>query len=166
MDSIVKTLGFSSTVTLLITAPVYVFGFFTSFGNSLLPQHTDKRAILIVWPLIVDIVGNVMLITTRSTAPRYVGMFLMCAGSYSAFNVVQAWIASTVPRTRTKPAIMYAMVNLFGNSSNIYWSYFFPSSDEPQYRMGGIILSLGLGLWLRQMNKKASQQESMDGQRR
>ncbi|KAJ5107507.1 MFS general substrate transporter [Penicillium angulare] len=174
--SIVKTLGFSSTITLLITAPVYVFGFFTSFGNSLLAQHTDKRAILIVWPLIVDIVGNVMVITTHSTAPRYTGMFLMCAGSYSAFNVVQAWIASTVPRTRTKRAIVYAMVNLFGNSSNIYGSYFFPSSDEPQYRMGGIILSafaaggiflsLGLGLWLRQMNKKASRQESMDGQRR
>lgn len=98
----------------------------------------------------------------------------MCAGSYSAFNVVQAWIASTIPRTRTKRAIVYALVNLFGNSSNIYGSYFFPASDAPQYRMGGIILSsfaaggiilaAVLGLWLRDINKKTLQDEDEDGQ--
>lgn len=169
-----KTLGFNNIVTLLITAPVYVFGFCTSLGNSLIAQRTDKRAVLIIWPLIVDIVGNIMVISTTATAPRYIGMFLMCAGSYSAFNVVQAWIASTVPRTRTKRAIVYAMVNLFGNSSNIYGSYFFPTSSAPQYRMGGIILSsfaaggiilaAVLGLWLRKLNKKATEQEDMDGQ--
>ncbi|KAJ5358935.1 MFS general substrate transporter [Penicillium cataractarum] len=174
--SIVKTLGFNNIVTLLITAPVYVFGFISSLGNSFIATYTDKRAILIVWPLMVDIIGNVMVICTHSTAPRYVGMFLMCAGSYSAFNVVQAWIASTVPRTRTKRAIVYALVNLFGNSANIYGSYFFPSSDAPQYRMGGIILSsfaaggivlaLALGFWLRQLNILAAREEEQDGQPR
>lgn len=172
--SIVKTLGFNNTITLLITVPVYVFGFLTSLGNSFIAQYTNKRAILIMWPLLVDIIGNVLVISTHSTAPRYVGMFLMCAGSYSAFNVVQAWIASTVPRTRTKRAIVYALVNLFGNSSNIYGSYFFPSSDAPQYRMGGIILSsfaaggiilaAGLGLWLRNTNQKILKEEDQDGQ--
>lgn len=163
-------------MTLLITVPVYVFGFLTSLGNSFIATYTDQRASLIVWPLLVDIIGNVMAISTHTTAPRYIGMFLMCAGSYSAFNVVQAWIASTVPRTRTKRAIVYALVNLFGNSSNIYGSYFFPSSDEPQYRMGGIILSsfaaggivLAMipGFWLRQLNKKAQRAEERDGQQR
>ncbi|KAJ5739377.1 allantoate permease [Penicillium manginii] len=172
--SIVKTLGFNTTITLLITVPVYVFGFFTSLGNSFIAQYTDKRAILIMWPLLVDIIGNVLVVSTTSTAPRYVGMFLMCAGSYSAFNVVQAWIASTIPRTRTKRAIVYALVNLFGNSSNIYGSYFFPTSDAPQYRTGGIILSsfaaggiilaAALGLWLRNINKETLKKEDEDGQ--
>ncbi|KAL3473413.1 pantothenate transporter [Aspergillus californicus] len=174
--SIVQTLGFSNIVTLLITVPVYFFGFFTSLGNSFIAQYTNQRASLIVWPLLVDIVGNILVISTHSAAPRYNGMFLMCAGSYSAFNVVQAWIASTVPRTRTKRAIVYAMVNLFGNSSNIYGSYFFPSGDAPQYRMGGIILSsfaaggcvlvVGLGVWLRRVNQRAGREEALDGRRR
>jgi hypothetical protein len=103
-------------------------------------------------------------------------MFLMCAGSYSAFNVVQAWIASTVPRTRTKRAIVYALVNLMGNSANIYGSYFFPSKDAPQYRKGGIILSsfaaggivlaLSLGRWLCQLNIQATREEERDGRPR
>ncbi|OQD84919.1 hypothetical protein PENANT_c011G06765 [Penicillium antarcticum] len=142
--TIAKTLGYSNNVTLLIIAPVYIFGFFTALGNSLIASRTDRRFILIAWPLcvdIVDIVGNIRVISSTATAVRYTGMFLMCAGSYSAFSVVQAWIASTIPRTRTKRAIVYALVNLFGNSSNIYGSYFFPTKDSPQYRPGGITLS-------------------------
>jgi hypothetical protein len=172
-QSIVSTLGFSSMVTLLITAPVYFFGFFTSLGNSILAQYTNKRAILIAWPQAVDIVGNLMVILSTSTAVRYTGMYLMCAGSYSAFNVVQAWIASTVPRTRTKRAVTYALVNLMGNSANIYGSYFFPSKDAPQYRTGGIILSCfaaggiilagALGVALRRLNKQAKEEEARTG---
>ncbi|KAE8148869.1 MFS general substrate transporter [Aspergillus avenaceus] len=172
--TIVKTLGFGSIVTLLITAPVYVFGFLTSLGNSLIANRTNCRAVLIAWPLCIDIVGNIMVISSQVTAVRYIGMFLMCAGSYSAFNVVQAWIASTIPRTRTKRGIVYAMVNLFGNSSNIYGSYFFPTSTSPQYRMGGIILSsfaaggiclsLFLALYLHRLNLKARKAEEQDGE--
>ncbi|KAI9932462.1 hypothetical protein ASPWEDRAFT_166115 [Aspergillus wentii DTO 134E9] len=117
-----------------------------------------------------------MVISSSATAGRYTGMFLMCAGSYAAFNVVQAWIASTIPRTRTKRAIVYALVNLFGNSSNIYGSYFFPTSDAPQYRSGGIILSsfaaggvvmsLILAAYLHYLNKKATKEEETDGRMR
>ncbi|GAB1217227.1 hypothetical protein ATERTT37_006463 [Aspergillus terreus] len=172
--TIVQTLGFNNIVTLLITAPVYVFGFITALGNSFIANRTNHRAILIVWPLCIDIVGNVMVISSHSTAVRYVGMFLMCSGSYSAFNVVQAWIASTIPRTRTKRAIVYALVNLFGNSSNIYGSYFFPSADAPQYRpggitlssfaAGGIVLSTALAAYLHWLNVKARRQEDEDGE--
>ncbi|KXT06862.1 hypothetical protein AC578_7271 [Pseudocercospora eumusae] len=105
VDSIVKTLGFGTTPTLLITAPVYFFGFFAAMGNSPIAAQTNWRSPLIVWPLIIDIVDNVMVISSPSTAVRYTGMFLMCAGSYFAFNIVQAWVASTVPRTRTKRVI-------------------------------------------------------------
>lgn len=123
--TIVKTLAYNSTITLLLTAPVYFFGFFTAMGNAPLAQKTGMRAILIMWPLAIDIIGNIMVISSTSAPVRYAGMFIMCAGSYSAFNVVQAWVGSTVPRTRTKRAVTYAMVNMFGNLSNIYGAYFF-----------------------------------------
>ncbi len=110
--TIVKTLGYGTIETLLLTSPVYIFGFFTSLGNAFLAQRTRKRAILIMWPLILDIIGNIMVVSSRITAVRFTGMFMMCAGSYSAFNVIQAWIGSTIPRTRTKRAVSYAMVNM------------------------------------------------------
>jgi Major Facilitator Superfamily len=171
--SIVNTLGYGNIQSLLLTAPVYVFGFCTSLGNSLIAQKTGHRAILIIWPLTLAIVGNAMVVSSHSTTARYVGMFLMCAGSFSAFNVVEAWVGSTVPRTRTKRAVTYALVNMLGNLSNIYGSYFFPSKDSPQYVPGGIALSsfaLGgiifaaiLGLYLRRLNKQATEAENEDG---
>jgi hypothetical protein len=126
-----------------------------------------------MWPLTVDIVGNVMAIASYSTAVRYTGMFLMCMGSFSAFNVVQAWAGSTIPRTRTKCAVTYALVNMLGNTSNVYGSYFFPIADNPQYVNGGIILSCFafggvvaaalLALYLKRLNKKAREEENRIG---
>ena len=172
--TIVKTLGYGKIDSLLLTAPVYVFGFITSLSNALVAQRTGKRAILIMWPLTVDIIGNIMVVASHTTAVRYIGMFLMCAGSFSAFNVIQAWIGSTVPRTRTKRAVTYAMVNMIGNLSNIYGAYFFPSSSSPQYIPGGVALSsfafsgviaaASFAMYLRYLNKKATEAENQDGE--
>jgi hypothetical protein len=172
--TIVKTLGYGKIETLLLTAPVYVFGFITSMGNALVAQRTGHRAVLIMWPLTLDIIGNVMVVSSHHTAVRFTGMFFMCAGSFSAFNVIQAWIGSTIPRTRTKRAVSYAMVNMIGNLSNIYGAYFFPSSSSPQFIPGGIALSsfafcgtiaaASFALYLRHLNKKATKEEDLDGQ--
>ncbi|KUJ11095.1 MFS general substrate transporter [Mollisia scopiformis] len=166
--SIVQTLGYGRIRSLLLTSPVYVFGFFTSLGNSLVAAKTGHRAILVIWPLCLAIVDN-----SHQTAVRYIGMFLMCAGSFSAFNVLEAWVGSTVPRTRTKRAITYALVNMLGNLSNIYGSYFFPAASAPQYVLGGVVLSsfaaggvcfaAVLGLYLRRENKRAVEAENEDG---
>ncbi|RDW66652.1 putative major facilitator superfamily permease-4 [Coleophoma crateriformis] len=171
--SIIQTLGYNSTVSLLLTAPVYVFGFFTSVGNSLIAARTGVRGFLIMWPLTLAIVGNIMVIKSHVMPVRFTGMFLMCAGSFSAFNVLEAWVGSTVPRTRTKRAVAYALVNMLGNTSNIYGSYFFPSSTAPQYVPGGIALSsfaaggivfaIILRQYLNHLNKKATLAENEDG---
>ena len=171
--TIVKTLGYGNIQSLLLTSPVYIFGFLTSLGNSLIAAKTGWRTVLILWPLTLDIIGNVMVISSHQTAVRYTGMFLMCAGSFSAFNVVEAWVGSTVPRTRTKRAVTYALVNMLGNVSNIYGSYFFPSDNGPQYipggialssfAFGGIIFSIILGLYLKHLNQVAAKAENEDG---
>lgn len=142
-------------------------------ANALIASRTNQRAIFIIWPFFIDIAGNIMVMASHVKAVRYLGMFFMCMGSFSAFNIVHAWVASTIPRTRTKRAVVYALVNLFGNSSNIYGSYLFPTSDEPQYRKGliiltafavvGIFMTSILALMLKRLNKKATEAEQRDG---
>jgi hypothetical protein len=125
-----------------------------------------------MWPLAVDIIGNVMVISTHSTQVRYIGMFLMCAGSFLAFNVLKAWVGNTVLRTRTKRAITYAIVNMIGNTANIYGVYFFPTTDSPLYIPGeitfssfafaGIIAAKMFRLYLPHVNKKTTEAENDD----
>lgn len=123
-------------------------------------------------PLTLAIVGNAVVIASHLTAARYTGMFLMCAGSFSTFNVPKWWVASTIPRTRTKRVITYALVNMLGNLCNIYGAYVFPSKDAPQYvgdwitlsafALGGVCFAAALGVYLRHLNKKAEQAEEED----
>ena len=83
--------------------------------------------------------------------------------------MVEAWVGST----RTKRAVSYALINMLGNLSNIYGSYFFPSKDSPHYVPGGIALSSFalagivfaaiLGLYLRRLNEQTTEAENEDG---
>jgi hypothetical protein len=69
--------------------------------------------------------------------------------------------------------VAYALINMIGNASNIYGSYFFPLLDALQYRRGGIILSafagacmvfaMVLGFLLRRLNKQAEAEERRTG---
>ncbi|KAK4610140.1 hypothetical protein CLAFUW4_13954 [Fulvia fulva] len=171
--SIMKTLGFENKVTLLLTAPVYFFGVIGVLSNCFIAARTGHRAVLIVWPLAVAIGGNVMLISSTAMPVQDIGMFLMCVGSYSAFTVVQAWVASTIPSSKTKRAVAIAMVKMLGGLSNVYGSYFWPDSDAPRYlpgsltllsfAAGGILCTMGLGMHLSLLNRKAAKIEEESG---
>lgn len=99
--SIVKTLGYNSIVTLLLTAPPYAFAFFGSIGNSLHAGKTNERAFHVAIPMCVSMLGNILCITITATAGRYVAMFLMTLGVYSAFNVTYSWVSATVSKRRS-----------------------------------------------------------------
>lgn len=167
------SLGYPRTTTLLLTAPVYIFGFFCALANSFYAGKSGHRSPLIIWPLMLNIVGISMVIGSRMVPVRYTGMFLMCVGSYAAFDVLQGWIASTVPRTRTKRSFVYALVNTIANLAHIYGAYFFPKKDAPQFlpggialiafAAGGILFASVLAFRLKHCNKKATQAENEDG---
>lgn len=162
--SIVKTLGYNKVVTLLLTAPPYAFAFFGSIGNSLHAGKTDERAFHVAIPMCISMIGNILCITITATAGRYVAMFLMTLGVYSAFNVTYSWVSATIPRPRSKRAAALAMVNIMGNSTHLFTSYLYPDSDKPRYTRAGITLAAFCGLgavssivlrfWLRHENKK------------
>jgi hypothetical protein len=124
--SIVQTLGYGKIRSLLLTSPVYVFGFCTFLGNSLVAAKTGRRAVLIMWPLAVAIVGNVMVVSLHLTAVRYTGMFLMCAGSFSAFNVLEAWVGSMIPHSENKACCLICFGQHAGKLEQHLWELLFP----------------------------------------
>ncbi|KAK3061068.1 hypothetical protein LTS18_007097 [Coniosporium uncinatum] len=167
--SIVKTLGYSNVLTLLLTAPPYALAFFGSLGNSIHAGKTGERAFHIIVPLSISCLGNILCITLTNTAGRYVAMFLMTFGVYSAFNVTLSWVSSTMPRPKSKRAAALAMVNSLANCTHLFTSYLYPNSDKPRYMTAGITLACFCGLcalssfalrtWLRRENQKLDRAE-------
>lgn len=66
--SIVGTLGYDSTTTLLLTSPPYFFAFFVSLGISFHASHQNERGYHIAAPMLFALIGN--LLVSHSRIPR------------------------------------------------------------------------------------------------
>jgi hypothetical protein len=169
LPSIIKTLGYNNSITLLLTAPPYFFAFLGSLAVAYSSTHFNERCLHIVAPLMVSMVGNIMAMTVPGFGARYLSIFFMTFGVYAVYNVNYAWVSSSIPRPRAKRAASLAIVNLMsGGATHFYTSYLFPDADKPRYYMGGSALTVacflcalsaaGVRFYLKRQNAKIDAQ--------
>ncbi|KAJ9094094.1 hypothetical protein QFC21_006195 [Naganishia friedmannii] len=140
--TIVKTLGYNTNQTLLLTAPPYMFAFICSVAVAYSSSSFDERGYHIAVPMAIACVGNILVIALPKSqvAGRYIAMFLLCLGSYCAFNLSFAWVTSTIPRPKVKRAAALSLVNGLANASHFFSPYFFSGANSD--RNGGIALAV------------------------
>lgn len=155
--SIVGTLGYNNTITLLLTASPYAFAFFCSLRISFHAARKQERGYHIAIPLVFALLGNFMVqvlnlqvgslsnnfqaMFVSTTGARYFSMFLMTAGAYLPYNLCVSWLSSPLPRPKAKRASALAFVNLMGAGvAHFYTSYMFPDSQKPRYYAGGGVM--------------------------
>lgn len=109
--TIVNTFGYSSTVTLLLTAPPYVFAAILGICNSWHSDRSNERWIHVVWPQVFCSIGFIISATSLNTGARYTATFLMMS-VYGSFGCILSWVASSLPRPSSKRAVSYAVGNL------------------------------------------------------
>jgi hypothetical protein len=135
--TIVNTLGFDKITTLLLTAPVWFATFLVSLFVTWTSGKTGDRSIHIICLLMISLLGNVIMISTTKTGPRFFAMFLLPMGAVSAYQILVAWIANSFLRPNVKRSASIAICNMIGNTASIYGSYMYPKSDGPRYLAGG-----------------------------
>jgi hypothetical protein len=74
---------------------------------------------------------------------RYFGIILLISGTYSGLNLQLSWETTLVPAPRSKKAALIAIVNCVSQTSHWFSPYFFPTSQEPFYRLGGGLILFG-----------------------
>jgi MFS family permease len=75
--TITQALGYNTTITLLLTAPPWIWAMLVSLPNAWHADRTGERFFHYAAPAAVCITGYIISATTRTTAPRYLGMFMM-----------------------------------------------------------------------------------------
>ncbi len=133
VPTVVATFGFNKVLTLVMTAPPYLFATVVSLIISRLSDRKPERCVHLTVPLAVAMAGFIIAATTTKTAPRYLSLFLLLGGLYGSFNIALAWVSSTFPRPRAKRASAYALINGMGNLAQVWSPYLYPSSDGPLY---------------------------------
>nr|GAT52274.1 tartrate transporter [Mycena chlorophos] len=143
--TLVKTLGFDTTKTLLLTAVPYLLSALLCSANA---WHADKIGerffhVTVLWWILI--LGYIIAMSTMLFPVRYFAMFLM-ASSSGAFALQLVWVANAVPRP---PAI----TNL-GSCVN---AFMWPTMFGPSYRksmgasIGCVLLALILAVVIRQI---------------
>lgn len=166
------TMGFDTTVSLLLCAPPFVLAAILAYINS---RHSDKTQerfyhMTISWAL--GIVGFIISICTMNVAARYISLFLM-AQQYAGFVVLYTWVSNSFPRPPSKRAVAVALVNAFSQLGNVAGSYVWPSNWGPTYRYSyaiciatsgwAIVMCYIFKLHLESLNRKMDKEEEERG---
>ncbi|THH30870.1 hypothetical protein EUX98_g3336 [Antrodiella citrinella] len=136
--TLTSTLGFSTTISLVLAAPPWIFSTMVCCLNAWHADKTGERFFHIAGWWWAVIVGYIIGITTMSVGGRYFAMFLMAAG-YSGFALTAVWVSNAVPRPPAKRAAAISIVNGFGNMGNLIGSYAWKAQWGPNYHQSMFI---------------------------
>ncbi|KAH6997399.1 major facilitator superfamily domain-containing protein [Ilyonectria destructans] len=134
--TVVKTLGFDTTITLVMTCPPFIFAGATGIFFGWSSGRLHERTWHITAGLSIAIAGFALAAATLNTAARYVACFIFPMGAYAVNSVIIGWAASTLSQTKEKKAVVLAMTNVGGQIGYIYGAYLWPKSDDPRYAIG------------------------------
>ncbi|KAF4983049.1 hypothetical protein FZEAL_1449 [Fusarium zealandicum] len=138
--SIVRGFGYNNTMTLLLTAPPYIFAALGSLVNAWHSDLQKERGYHFAGPIAVGCIGYIVCLATDNRNARYAASFIYVGGMYFSNPLISTWTSSTMGRTPEKRAISVAMVNVLGQIGNLIAPYFFVDSDEPRYQLAFIMM--------------------------
>ncbi|KAI0058437.1 MFS general substrate transporter [Artomyces pyxidatus] len=154
--TLTETLGFGTTISLLLAAPPWLLATALCFLNAWLADKTGERFFHIAVPWWGTIVGYIIGVTTVSIKARYFAMFLMTCGAIG-IALILVWVSNVIPRPPAKRAAAIGIVNGFGNIGSLIGSFTWKAAWGPEYHIsmyiniGALVLTSSLALLLRIM---------------
>ncbi|KAI0555423.1 MFS transporter-like protein [Xylaria curta] len=170
LPTAVASLGFSNTISLVLTSPPYLVATFASVAVSWSSGHFNERTWHITGSKALAILGFAVATATYNIGARYFAIVLFVGATYGVNNINLAWTAATVGQTDEKKAAALAIANTFGNLSFVYTPYLWSDSTAPLFRPAclasigfsfGVIVTAWTMKWiLIRTNRKIRAQDS------
>ncbi|KAG1793937.1 major facilitator superfamily domain-containing protein [Suillus plorans] len=162
------TLGYDTTVTLLLCAPPWVFGGMIAFSLAWYSDKKQKRYKCFMVSNALCVLAFTISIFTMNKAARYISLFLMTQ-VVGGYLVLLGWISNTFAREPAKRAVAIALMNTLGQTGNVIGSYAWSSNWGPTYRYSYAICIATLGvstcmfggmyLYLKHLNEQIERNE-------
>ncbi|KDE08198.1 hypothetical protein MVLG_01677 [Microbotryum lychnidis-dioicae p1A1 Lamole] len=127
--------GYSNELSLILSAPPYVFAALHTFAIAYGADKMRKRALFIAINAIVCTIGLIIMGWGGKIGVRYFGSFLAIAGCQANVPAVLAYSANNV-RNHSKRAVSSAIVIGMGGVGGIFASLVYRQVDYPLYLPG------------------------------
>ncbi|KAJ9157923.1 MFS transporter [Pleurostoma richardsiae] len=171
--TVVGTLGFGQTTTLLLTCPPFVLAAIIGPLYGISSGRFNERTWHITAGMSLAAAGFAIAASTLNVAARYVACFFFAVGVYAVNSCILGWVSATLGQTMEKKAISLSFVNMAANASYIYTPYLYPEGDGPRYVMamgaeagfaGACVLcAWALRFWLMATNRRLRRIQSEGG---
>ncbi|KAF8161231.1 major facilitator superfamily domain-containing protein [Crassisporium funariophilum] len=132
---ILRSMGYTTTMSLVLTAPPYVFAALTTFIFAVISDKTQKRALWLGVQNLICITGLVITGYTKNNGARYFGLFLVNAGASGCIPGVLAYSANNIT-SHTKRAVSTAVIIAAGGIGGIFATTIYRQKDFPRYLPG------------------------------
>ncbi|CDR36729.1 CYFA0S01e03928g1_1 [Cyberlindnera fabianii] len=135
LPSVVKGLGYTSSMAQLMTIPIYIAASIISVIQAFASDYFKIRSAFVAADLLAVIIGFVMAIAGQETGENrviYAGVFIAVIGLYAAFPGIISWLSNNLANSQ-KRAIGMAFQIGFGNMGGAFASNFY---KPDQYTLG------------------------------
>ncbi|KFY85111.1 hypothetical protein V500_08700 [Pseudogymnoascus sp. VKM F-4518 (FW-2643)] len=133
--SVVQGLGFSRTITLVLTCPPYLIAGAISVYWSWSSGRFNERTWHISIAKAVAILGFILGFAVNNTAARYVSMVIFAIGTYAVNSIILGWVGATCGQTKEKRAIAISIIVSTSNASFIWTPYLWTNSYGGRYTL-------------------------------
>jgi MFS family permease len=128
--TLVGSLNFSSTVSLLLTAPPYILAGIVYYGIMFYSDRKNTVYPIILICIAISIVMYIIPMATLNVGARYFSMMILPFASVGPQLLLYKTINLHLARPVSKRAAASALVNAIGGTSNIWASYLYYGSPH------------------------------------
>ncbi|RMZ18398.1 hypothetical protein D0862_00376 [Hortaea werneckii] len=171
LPTIVSNMGFSQKASQGLSAPPFLFAFFVVLVTAFLSDRIKSRSIPMIFHATLAMLGYIVLAIAGAAhlghTLRYLAVFPICAGFFSAVTIVITWTVNNQPSDEGKGTGM-AMLNIIGQMGPLVGTRLYPDAEAPYYVKGMAVcavsmamvagLALALRLVLKAQNAKSSRE--------
>lgn len=120
LPTLLNTLGYSTTITLVLTCPPYLLSAAVAIGFGLSSGRVNERT----WHLTVfkctAALGFVIGCASMNTGARLVAAFLFVGWTYGTTSITMGWLGITCSQTKEKRSMALATANTCASISQIW----------------------------------------------
>jgi len=163
LPTILEEMGFTSIDAQGLSAPPYFISWLVTIGTAYLADKTQQRGLVVIGCSVLGGIGYILLATTKTVAPRYLGSFFAAAGVFPAIANILPWVSNN-QGSDTRRGAGLVILNLVGQCGPLLGTRVYPTTGAPFYIEGQSVcaafmfftafLALGLRMLLVWENKK------------
>lgn len=150
LPTIVNAMGFDRLSSQGLSAPPFLFAFVVVLLTAWLSDKYKSRSVPMIFHALMAMCGYLILVVAGSTrvqshAVRYLAVYPICAGFFSAVTIIITWTVNNQASDEAKGTGM-AVLNVVGQMGPLVGTRLYPDVEGPYYVKGMTVCAVSMGM--------------------